>query len=252
MPEPGPPVADATAEVDLATRSHSVLANFRDLGGLPTADGRRIRPNLLYRGDASYPGDRPPSPACAWPPTIVVDLRSEEEQRIPSAWPATTSVCNVPLLAALAPAVRGLAAPGGTQDLYLQILRQSSDQLARIVRLVAGAAGPTLLHCTMGRDRTGVATAVVLSACGVDRPAIVADYEATRANLRSVLARLRAAGMSVPPDDQLPAHALDLNPAAIEGVLDALDSAPGGIDGWLAAGGASASDVRRLREKLVQ
>lgn len=227
-------------------------ANFRDLGGLPTSGGGQIRHGVLYRSDASYSGDDPPESVSHWPPSAVVDLRSADEQRLPFVWPRSTSVHNVAMLSALAPALSTLAAPRGDADLYLQILRQSAAQLVDIVKLVAGAPGPVLLHCTMGRDRTGVVVAVVLLACDVGGASILADYEATRPNLRSVLSRLRAAGMSVPPDQDLPAHTFAVNGAAIEAVVDRLAGEPGGVVAWLGRHGASDSDLEQLRHKLVR
>jgi protein-tyrosine phosphatase len=231
---------------------HPQLANFRDLVGLPVAGGQRVREGVLYRGDAAHPGDGPPGPTHPWPPAVVIDLRSADEVPTGSVWPASTSVHHVPLLAALAPALHGMAAPNGTADLYRSILQRSAEQVVQIVHLVATAPGATLLHCTMGRDRTGVAIAVVLLACGVDRASIVADYEATRGNLPAVLSRLRAIGMAIPPDDELPPHALGLDPAAIEVVLDELGAAPGGAVGWLMEHGATEDDITRLRGRLVR
>lgn len=79
------------------------LANFRDLGGLPTDDGRSTRHGVLYRADAPRPDDL--APVCAdWPPALVVDLRSPDELdgTHPLAGPRTT-VAPIPLLGTARP-----------------------------------------------------------------------------------------------------------------------------------------------------
>jgi protein-tyrosine phosphatase len=56
------------------------LCNVRDVGGLPTEDGRTTRAGVLYRSDAPLPGDPTPAGIAAWPPRTVLDLRSSRER----------------------------------------------------------------------------------------------------------------------------------------------------------------------------
>jgi len=228
------------------------LANFRDLGGLPVSGGRRIRPGRLLRSDASYPGDGPPEGAAGWPPAVVIDLRSPEERRRPHVWPAETTVHEYPLLAALAPALREADRSGGYHGLYLEMLQQKPDRFVEIVDLVARAPGPVLVHCALGRDRTGVVIAIVLLACGVAPETIRADYLATEPNLLRVFARMRGLGFSVPTDDELPQHALTVDPGAVDGVIAALQAEPDGVTGWLLRNGLHQDELDRLRATLVE
>ncbi|MFP3381581.1 tyrosine-protein phosphatase, partial [Bacillus sp. SIMBA_069] len=76
-------------------------------------------------------------------------------------------------------------------------------QLATAVRLIADSGeDPVLVHCTAGKDRTGLVVALALLAAGVDREDVVADYAQTADNLAgpwadAMLERMRAAGATV-------------------------------------------------------
>lgn len=227
------------------------LANFRDVGGLRAADGRCVRRGVLYRGDATFAGDGPPVGAISWPPAVVLDLRSEGERRSTSPWPSGTTVHEIALLAELGSALRGVEEVGTLRGLYLELVRQSTAQLAQIVQLVATSSGPILLHCALGKDRTGVAVAAVLLAVDVEPEMIVADYELTAPNVAKVLWRLRALGVEVPPDDELPHQALAVDTAALRAVLEEISSAPGGARGWLRRHGVSEADFEALEHKLL-
>jgi protein-tyrosine phosphatase len=64
------------------------------------------------------------------------------------------------------------------ESMYRGLIDTAPERIVAVVRGVLGAQ-PTLVHCTVGKDRTGVTIALVLSAVGVDREAVVADYART-------------------------------------------------------------------------
>jgi hypothetical protein len=81
-------------------------------------------------------------------------------------------------------------------ELYLHLLEESGDRLVAAIRIIARGE-PTLVHCTVGKDRTGVTVALALSAVEADRDAIIADYALTESQLppersRRIVAYLRA------------------------------------------------------------
>lgn len=224
-------------------------ANLRDLGGLPLDGGGVTRAGVLYRSDAWYAGDEAPAALPAWPPALVVDLRSQAERDLTGTfrWPQPVKVCAVPLLDDAAP----LALEEGLGSIYRRGLAASAGLIARVAALVATAPGPALVHCAVGKDRTGVVVAAILLAAGVTPGAVTADYTATEPHLPQALARLAAqAGYEPPPIEELPRAAREAPASAIAEVIEVLSATPGGAAGWLASHGMSDGDLRQLRAKL--
>ena len=223
------------------------LANFRDVGGLPAAEGHVVG-GVLYRSDAPYRGDLPPLGARVWPPAVVVDVRSNGETNNGYSWPASTTVRSLPLLAEAAPALQ----TGSLEALYQHILQAAPRSLVGIAELVAFADGPVLVHCSAGKDRTGVAVALLLRAVGVDRQAILHDYTTTEPNVPRVLDRLQALGYDIPIHRALPPQLLLTPPDAMTALLDTLDAYDGGAAGWLLSHGLSATGLEALQARLVE
>ncbi len=239
--------------------SFSTLQNFRDLGGLPSQGGGRIRRHALYRSDAPDPGDEPPV-AGGWPPRTVIDLRSPDEVigEHPLA-SATTEVISNPMFerASLEYMIEHPdALPSDVPSLYRVLLRSAADRLVAAVALISERPGPTLVHCTAGKDRTGVLIAVVLSAVGVPKEDVIADYRITASNMDGVLGRMRARRRHEQRDPAVGNLAvkrrdlLDAPTHAIEAVLAELDEAGGG-GAWLLTGGLPQIALDDLRAKLV-
>jgi protein-tyrosine phosphatase len=236
------------------------LQNFRDVGGLPTRAGGHIRSGVLYRSDAPHPGDAPPD-GVSWPPATVIDLRSLEEAggEHPLA-SADTDVHSIPLMAE-AGIVRLAENPpeldAGVAGLYRRTLRKVGPSFAAVARLIGASDGPTLVHCTAGKDRTGLVIAVLLAAAGVDREDIVADYIRTQANMPGVLERIASTpGLEDGPAlvqrvAQVQPEILTAPAAAIEAALELIEES-GGANVWLERHGLSDVELARLRAHLVE
>jgi protein-tyrosine phosphatase len=225
-------------------------ANLRDVGGLALTGGGVTRPGMLYRSDALYPHDEVTQTPPGWPPAVVVDLRSEFERERAGAfpWPPATRALHVPLMGEAAPEL--LDRP--LSDLYLHTLDASGRLIAEVATTVAAEPGPALVQCAAGKDRTGVVIAVILLAIGVEAEHVIADYTATTASMRAVLARMAARlGWEMPPFEDLPPLLREAPRDAIAAVIDVVTSGPGGAAGWLASHGMSPADLDRLRAKLT-
>jgi protein tyrosine/serine phosphatase len=118
------------------------------------------------------------------------------------------------------------------------------------LRMISHGGGATVVHCTAGKDRTGVVIALALAEAGVERSAIVADYAASADHYDELMARLAptiaSPGLSL-------AAAVKHRPkaATMERFLDALAERAGGVGPWLAAHGWTAADRAALRSKLL-
>ncbi len=223
--------------------------NLRDVRGLRTGDGRIVRRGALYRSEALRSGSAGRTDVAPWPPAVVIDLRAREEHFAPHPLDVDgTAVHAIPLGTSLAPA---LAASGhdqpGLSVAYRHLAKDAADEIAMIVAIVARADGPVLVHCTAGKDRTGIVIAVLLRAVGVRRADVLADYLRTEANLPRLWAALTAAGVRAPRNAAL----LGVDAEALEGVLDEIEDTEGGTAGWLVEHGADPADIARLATRLL-
>lgn len=225
-------------------------SNFRDVGGVRTTDGGIIRPGVLYRSETLPAGAPRPVDAPIWPPRTVIDLRLGDREHELSGTGAV--IHRMPMAPWLDPeAIRRDNAAGGPVDLpdrYVRMINNARDRMPEVIDTVAGSDGPVLVHCMLGKDRTGILIAILLAAVGVSREDILADYERTRDNMAVMLESLVGRGQAVPENQAI----LAVSPAALLAVLDVLDSAPGGVEGWLLEQGVSAESLRRLRDRLVE
>lgn len=243
------------------------LANARDLGGLPTVDGRSTRPGVLLRTDTVQ---LLTPPDVAWLRDVyglrtVLDLRTPKEATSEGRGPLgleDIEYHNIPFVPDeyLDPTdprhevvVRNRGGERASRD-YLDYLTRGGN-VARAVRLVAsGPATPLLFHCAAGKDRTGVLAALTLDLVGVERAAIVDDYLATNARLERVIARFRTmptyAGAVTAAADR-PARDISCRPETMPKLFADLDEHFGGTAGWARSEGIPDDDLTRLRELLV-
>jgi len=228
------------------------LVNLRDVA--TAAPG--LRPGALLRSDAPRSGDRDPH-GVAWPPRTVLDLRDPGESGESHPLAPVAQVVPLPVLGGTA--MEGAGAPAaipGLGDLYLQMLDEpGAGHLVEAVRLIATDAAPVLVHCTAGKDRTGVTVALVLALLGVEREAIVADYERTGPHMAQVLARAAVTANLAVPDAhllaRLPPELVTAPGWAIETVLDRFAEDDGGARGWFLAHGGDAGTLDALRSRLL-
>jgi protein-tyrosine phosphatase len=251
-------------------------ANTRDVGGLPTNDGRRTLSHRLIRSDNLQ--DLSPSDVRRlvedYGVRAVADLRADIEVRTGGPGPMTreplVAVTHLSLFRErddrAVPGEADASDPAGESDvppwerrpstgrgfsgLYLGFLAERSDSVLAALRMIYRGEGATVVHCTAGKDRTGVVIALALAEAGVERSAIVADYAASADHYDELMTRLAASTQS---RDLSYAAAIKHKPKAItmERFLDALAEEAGGVGPWLAAHGWTAADHGALRNKLL-
>ncbi|AOX45111.1 tyrosine-protein phosphatase [Microbacterium sp. BH-3-3-3] len=230
----------------------SGATNFRDVGGLPTREGR-TREGVLFRsGNLVHLDDAGVQTLRELGIRRVIDLRDEAEvAHAPSRFDdVPVDVQHTPLF--LGSVASFFARDLSLADMYDGIVDDSADRVVEVVRGLLDAQ-PVLVHCTVGKDRTGVTVAIALAAAGVDREAVIADYARTEALLpternAAVLAAIRA----VHPGN---VHVEDLatrSPAPVmRALLSRLDREYGSPAGYLRAHGLSDDELLRLRAVLV-
>ena len=136
---------------------------------------------------------------------------------------------------------------------YRDFPRTHADAYAAIFRHLAAGDVPLALHCSAGKDRTGVAAALILSALGVPRATVIEDYALTDQLLDPDRMRASAATaeMATMPPDVL-AAVLRSDPAYIEAAFDEIETRHGGVEGYLrSALGLSDADIAAMRARLL-
>ncbi|MGQ0632556.1 MAG: tyrosine-protein phosphatase [Sporichthyaceae bacterium] len=231
--------------------------NIRDVGGLPAADGRRVRTARLYRADAPVRAtDADVEGLRGLGLRTVVDLRTpgEIDLRGAATW-ETLKVRHV-----RCPVLAQLPAPGNEHrycepdfaaQTYLSFLDDADVGRALWRALAEASHEPTLIHCAAGRDRTGVVVALLQETLGVPRDLVLDDFEASGAGMERLLAYLDEHEPHDAPTTESHRQSFIRTPrACLAAFLDALDQRWGSIPGYLAHLGA-AGEAERIRENLL-
>jgi protein-tyrosine phosphatase len=234
------------------------VPNFRDLGGLTTADGRPTRFGVLYRsGGFEEVTDRGIATALGLGLRTVIDLRSSEDfdpgNRLRDAG---VSVVNIPIARDGSPTdPHRPTRSDGTTDMarvYRLLVDKSAAAIGRLFELVVDGATPAVVHCASGKDRTGVIAALLLGAVGVTRAQIVEDFMRSAQVRDELVAYLRRRPAYSGVVDQFPPNTLDAMPWFIEDFLDDLARESGGILGWLTGpGGVSPTTIASLERLFL-
>jgi protein-tyrosine phosphatase len=262
--DPGSGIRELGSDVDLLSRRiaadpgrHiplSAALNLRDVGGYPVRGGGHIAWRTLLRSDALRPLDGAAVDVLAsLNLRTVVDLRTSAETRVaPSPLDEfanrgtlTTHISLIGEDMSLLPAELGA--------IYQFIVDRQGAAIGAAVRSLARpGALPALVHCTAGKDRTGIVVALVLASVGVPDQFVAADYALSSRYLdpsrTTVIGRVRqTSGMG----DRLTAALMACPPDLILAVLARARQLAGTVGGYLADCGVTGSDLVRLRVSLV-
>lgn len=229
--------------------------NFREVAGFETAAGT-VRAGKLFRSDGlgrlGAPGRRRFSELGI---RHVVDLRDDfEVDLMPDDLEGLgLEVTRLPVFEAAGGASG--AHPVTLDELYRSIVVDHPRAVADAVRHIAvtGCAG-VLVHCTAGKDRTGVVVAMALSAVGVDRDVVVDDYAASSAYLDGewldgMLAMIADNGVEVTPSLRVLVGGSP--PEAMDALLGLVDAEYGGVRDYLLGAGLTLHELSRLEDALL-
>lgn len=239
--------------------------NARDVGGLPTVDGRTTRHGVLLRADNLQ--DLTPEDVAALQSAgvrTVLDLRTSYEVEATGPGPLRgTEVRHLHL--DLVPdglegreqlVDRALPTEGAGEHAmdhhYLDYLTDAPGAVADALRAVADPRnGAVLVHCAAGKDRTGVVVALALSLVGVKRDAVVADYARSAERIGLIRHRLLASEVYRESVEQRTLDAMTPHADNMERFLDRVDAAYGGVHGLAMAIGVDEETVARLGRRLL-
>ena len=257
-------------------RPIATLPNFRDVGGLPTADGGRVRTGLLFRSvDLSRLDEAGAATLAGLGIRTVFDLRTAaERERGPDRLPAGAEPVMLDVLrdsAGLTPAdmERVLATPEGVEralgagraerffvDAYREFVELPSAREAYgrfFAELARPERRPALVHCTTGKDRTGWAVAALLLGLGVPEELVREEYLKSGPAVAGLFAPQLAAFASAGGDPELLRPLVEVRPDYLAAALEAVRATHGTLDRYLAdALGVGPAATLALRQAFVE
>lgn len=239
--------------------------NARDLGGLPAADGRRVKPGLLLRtaklntltdADAQRLEQE-------FHLRHIFDFRDGSEVAVrPDRSIPGAQLHALPVLPEL---------PGNNNDDYLRLSPERVLELMRGIyrtmareekstaayraffhTLLAHPGEAVLWHCTQGKDRTGIAALLLLTALGVEESVCVEEYFLTNIPMGEQLERLRAMEKSA-HELAVMERLLLVYPECLNEYLDSIKALDGSLMGYLRGRlGLTETDIQTLRDHYTE
>lgn len=232
--------------------------NFRDAGGWPLQSGQRMRTDRLYRSDGpARVTDVGRRTVESMGVVLAVDLRQHAQFAHSPGFLPPERTAHVSLVDRLIDndAPPPLERPADFADLYDAMLVASREPLARAVDLIADALGrgPVLVHCSFGKDRAGLISAVIQAAIGVDTCSIVEDYGRSDEPSRRRMEWMEREpwpgdlDLATVPREIFRAHA-----EAMSILLERLSDRHGSLALWLETFPFEEGTLERLREALIE
>jgi protein-tyrosine phosphatase len=267
------PASGTTRVVSVRRLPLEGAANFRDLGGYRTTDGHYVRWGLVYRsGHLANLSAKDYEYLNSLGLRLVCDVRAEgERNRLPTQWtgraPEFLSLQIGPDRdGTLAPEelekkIAAAGAPGQSAvHGYEQYATEFAPQYGKILRRIAAGDLPIVEHCTSGKDRTGLFSAILLTALGVPRETVIQDYLLTSEymldakNMAKTSADLQQIfGVAKPLDDAAVRAIMSTDAGTLTATLDSINAKYGSLDNYRReALQVSDADLALLRQRLLE
>lgn len=264
VPDRGTPLVIADRGLYLKT-----IPNLRDIGGYRTADGRWVKMGMLYRSDQlDRLSDNDLAAMGGLGIALVADLRTASERsREPDRVPAGAEHLVLDVAAdsrglggdmrqamTMITTGKGAAMLTEANREFVALDSARTAYSALLGRIGAEDTGPTLYHCTAGKDRTGWASAVILTILGVPRETVMADYLASndylRAKNEAIIGAAGSASTPIARENLEPV--LGVRAAYIEAAFAEVEKRYGSFDRYVRDGlGLDDAAIDRLRTTLL-
>ena len=232
--------------------------NFRDLGGYETVDGSWVTPQRLYRADGPHAltvADAEKMRGLGL--VTVIDLRTAQEAEDRGRYVTTLAGIvehHLPMIDVLPDAdeLPDWIDPEVVADQYRSMLDQGSPTVGAALRLLCDAAAyPAMFHCSAGKDRTGILSAILLGLLGVPDDTIVADYALSGSAMQQLIEYYKRAHPDATEQlSRLAPAMVAAHPEAMRAFIDGVRRDYGSFDDLAVAVGA-ADAPERIRDIVL-
>jgi protein-tyrosine phosphatase len=250
------------------------VRNFRDVGGLPTVDGRKVAYGRLFRsGHLAHATQDDAAFLASLGLHTIFDFRNAADKRLEGPdvdLPGVRNV-NLPLTDPAHGAefwkmvrdgdldqLRSILSDGRAANRmirsYREIIKERTAEHSQVLHALAEDSVPALMHCAAGKDRAGISIAVTLLAVGVEREAVTTDYLKSNATHR----RYKVRRSSTAADGYSPEVMELLNPLFdaraeyLAAAFETIEETWGGFDAYLEqALGVTPKTRERLRRRFL-
>jgi protein-tyrosine phosphatase len=233
--------------------------NFRDAGGWPIGEGATMKRGVLYRGDAPERlTDAGRATIAALGLTCVVDLRQKRFVEISLGFADDAVTHHIELVDQMIDYsnMPRFEEPVDLTDMYIELIGRSESQLVKAIEIIADHVedgGPVLVHCTAGKDRTGLVVALIQAAIGVSLDSIADDfYRSDAPSRRRRLAMIESPTKGDPPVARAPEFLWTSPREAMYLLASGAIEKFGSLPAWPLALGVSPGAVEKLRKGLLQ
>lgn len=239
-------------------------ANFRDLGGYRTIDGRTVRWQRLFRSaDLSGLSEADLDLLDGMGLSMIFDLRSASERSArPSKHREGSAIrrlhrdyehSGADLRAIMSdPAVNMATLHGLMVALYRRLPEEQADSFRHVFQALAAGDTPLVFHCAAGKDRTGALAALILELLGVPRDTIMADFILTNRSFAHNRDRFLRYGRREGIDDDVWDPMLRADPGYLVTMFEILDARVGGVNGYFQWLGLGEADIAAIRAHLLE
>ncbi len=247
--------------------------NFRDLGGYVNADGLRVKRRLLYRSEGLHQlTEEDHAVLHDLGLKLICDLRSDfERAKKPTVWPEhmlpRTLVMDVNAdiraeNADLYGMLRKDPTEHGARAMMMYVYRFVPEALTRHLGKFFDAVSvdgnlPLILHCSAGKDRTGVLSAILLMTLGVSRETVVADYMKTQVYRDAVKLKAKVLELMEPiigttPSPEMIEVMAGVEPVYIDTAIEAIEDQFDSLDAYLISAGVRQEQIAAFRSRMLE
>jgi protein-tyrosine phosphatase len=233
--------------------------NLRDIGGYRTTGGQWVRMGVVYRSQALSLTAADLAVVDTLGITGAYDLRTPAEiAATPDVVPAGATYLNLNVFGTASPASPSISSAAQAQEYMAEMERgyvtsaAARTAFGALLTDIADCPGAQLYHCTAGKDRTGWATAVILTLLGVPARTVISDYLLSNTYyydspaVQATLSALPAAKSAIY------GRMLDVEPAYLQAGLDQVAASYDSMCDYVHQGlGLSDATVAKLRHRLL-